>query len=75
MLSQKNIYRILDNLNHLQLNYRYGYAGSYARGNAKENSDLDIIVKGKERLSSEYTKAVVGEIRSTAFGLLAIILK
>lgn len=50
MLSQKNIYNILDNLNHLQLNYRYGYAGSYARGNAKESSDLDIIVEGKEAI-------------------------
>lgn len=53
MLSQKNIYEILDSLNHLQLNYRYGFAGSYAKGNAKENSDLDIIVEGKERLSSD----------------------
>lgn len=53
MLSPKNIYEILDSLNHLQLNYRYGFAGSYAKGNAKENSDLDIIVEGKERLSSD----------------------
>lgn len=53
MLSQNNIYKILENLNHLQLDYRYGYAGSYARGNAEENSDLDIIVEGKERLSSD----------------------
>ena len=53
MWSPKNIYEILDSLNHLQLNYRYGFAGSYAKGNAKENSDLDIIVEGKERLSSD----------------------
>lgn len=53
MLSPKNIYEILDSLNHLQSNYRYGFAGSYAKGNAKEKNDLDIVVEGKERLSSD----------------------
>ena len=53
MLSQKDIHKILDNLNQLQLGYKYGYAGSYARGTAEENSDLDIIVEGKDVMSSD----------------------
>lgn len=52
MLSKEDIAKIIGSLNKLQLGYKYGYAGSYARGNPKEDSDLDIIVEGKTGLSS-----------------------
>ena len=52
MLNNTEIRRVFDCLNKLKLGYHFGYAGSYARGQASENSDLDILVKGQDILSS-----------------------
>lgn len=57
MLTRKDISQIFECLKELGLNYRFGYAGSYARGAAKNNSDLDIVVEGATMLSGdEYMK-------------------
>lgn len=53
MLNIDDIKNIFDTLQALKLGYRFGYAGSYARGQAKENSDLDILVEGEDVLSSD----------------------
>ena len=53
MLSMKEIDCVFKALMQLNLGYRLGYAGSYARGQANEKSDLDIIVSGKGELSGE----------------------
>lgn len=37
----------------MKLGYRFGYAGSYARGQANEKSDLDIIVAGEQELPGD----------------------
>ncbi len=52
MLNASDIKKVFDCLYELNLGYRFGYAGSYAKGQAQENSDLDILVKGQEALSS-----------------------
>lgn len=51
MLTLKDIQNVFEALFGLGLNVRLGYAGSYARGKAKLNSDLDIVVEGKRALS------------------------
>lgn len=57
MLSSKEIAHVFDVLAKLGLGYRFGYAGSYARGQADENSDLDIVVIGGHSMSGdEYLK-------------------
>ena len=53
MLSSKEIAHVFDVLGELGLGYRFGYAGSYARGQADENSDLDIVVTGEHEISGE----------------------
>lgn len=47
----------------LGLNVRLGYAGSYARGKAKINSDLDIVVEGKRTLSSDEYFAIYNKLK------------
>lgn len=57
MLSAKEIDYIFNALLELKLGYRLGYAGSYARGQANEKSDLDIVVAGKRELpGTDYFK-------------------
>lgn len=53
MLSVKEIDCIFDALRELDLGYRFGYAGSYARGQARESSDLDIVVSGEYTISGD----------------------
>ncbi len=53
MLSIKEIQNIFNALLDLKLGYRFGYAGSYARGRANEKSDLDIIVAGEQELPGD----------------------
>ena len=53
MLSFDEIQNVFDSLKKLKLDYRFGYAGSYARGQAKETSDLDVLVEGTDILSSD----------------------
>ncbi len=53
MLSGKEIDCVFNTLIQLNLGYKLGYAGSYARGQADDKSDLDVIVSGKDALSGE----------------------
>ncbi len=53
MLNLPDIEKIFESLKALELGCRLGYAGSYARGQANESSDLDIVVDGQEILSSD----------------------
>ena len=53
MLSSKEIDHVFEVLGKLGLDYQFGYAGSYARGQAEENSDLDIIVSGSYSMSGD----------------------
>lgn len=53
MLSVKEIDGIFAALRELDMGYHFGYAGSYARGQAKENSDLDVVVAGEYELSGD----------------------
>lgn len=53
MLSSKEINHVFNVLGKLGLDYRFGYAGSYARGQAEENSDLDIVVVGGHSMSGD----------------------
>lgn len=53
MLTALDIQKIFDRLYQLNLGCHFGYAGSYARGQAKENSDLDILVEGTGTLSND----------------------
>lgn len=53
MLNFDDIKKVFDALQALKLGYRFGYAGSYARGQAKKNSDLDILVEGVDILSND----------------------
>ncbi len=53
MLSVKEIDDVFYTLESLQLGYEFGYAGSYARGQARESSDLDIVVSGTHVMSGD----------------------
>lgn len=53
MLNFDDIKNVFNALQELKLGYRFGYAGSYARGQAKKNSDLDILVEGVDTLSND----------------------
>lgn len=53
MISINTINIIGDKLNKLNTPYKFGYAGSYAKGNANEHSDLDIVVSGAKDISLE----------------------
>lgn len=53
MLTLKEIQSVFEVLFGLGLNFRFGYAGSYARGKAKASSDLDIVVEGNRTLSGD----------------------
>lgn len=46
MLSKEDINRIGKGLIELGLPYTFGYAGSYARDEATDSSDLDIVISG-----------------------------
>lgn len=63
MLTLKDIQNVFDALFGLGLNVRLGYAGSYARGKAKINSDLDIVVEGKRTLSSDEYFAIYNKLK------------
>lgn len=53
MLTLKEIQSVFEALFGLGLNFRFGYAGSYARGKVKASSDLDIVVEGSRALSGD----------------------
>jgi len=63
MLTLKDIQNVFEALFGLGLNVRLGYAGSYARGKAKVNSDLDIVVEGKRALSGDEYLAIYNKLR------------
>ena len=66
MLSMKEINSIFDALLKLKLGYRLGYAGSYARGQANEKSDLDIVVDGKRELPGDDYFKLYDELKKVA---------
>jgi len=53
VLTRQEIDDVFENLKKLNLDFRIGYAGSYAKGTAKANSDLDVVVEGKRTLSGD----------------------
>jgi len=53
MLTRQEIRDIFENLKKLNLNFRIGYAGSYAKGTAEANSDLDVVVEGERALTGD----------------------
>lgn len=63
MLTLKDIQNIFDALLGLGLNVRLGYAGSYARGKARVNSDLDVVVEGKKALSCDEYLAIYNKLK------------
>jgi len=53
MLTIKEIQRVFEALLSMGLGFRFGYAGSYAKGIAKKNSDLDVVVEGTRTLTGD----------------------
>ncbi len=65
MLNFEDIRNVFGALQALKLECRFGYAGSYARGQAKENSDLDILVEGADILSSDAYFKIYNTLKKT----------
>ena len=63
MLTLKDIQYVFDALLELGLNFRFGYAGSYAKGVAKKDSDLDIVVEGSRELSGDEYFKIYNKLR------------
>lgn len=63
MLDLADIKKVFDCLQELSLGYRFGYAGSYAKGQAGEDSDLDIVVEGQDTLSSDAYFAIYDALK------------
>lgn len=65
LLSNDFIQSIGKNLISLKLPFRYGYAGSYARGTAKSNSDLDVVIDNAENISLDEYMSIYNLLKAT----------